>query len=176
MVDFHSLRLSTNWEHVKYWSSVFFCMQNSICHMFCVPFYILLFLFNCFKFPALKRFRFLTQMFVSCIWRPSEETRISNLPPGFFRIFFRFLSSISRFHAEGSCRVNCSSPRSSWLSAKTRNYIQKLILTMTLVHFCLCEVLARQKQVLKKFRPKIPIDFLLDPAKAVRWNGSGEGG
>ena len=94
MVDFHSLRLSTNWEHVKYWSSVFFCMQNSICHMFCVPFYILLFLFNCLKFPALKRFRFLTQMFVSCIWRPSEETRISNLPPGFFRIkFSRFLSS-----------------------------------------------------------------------------------
>ena len=46
---------------------------------------------------------------------------------------------------------------------------------MTLVHFCLCEVLARQKQVLKKFRPKIPIDFLLDPAKAVRWNGSGGG-
>ena len=58
---------------------------------------------------------------------------------------------------------------------KARNYIQKLILTMTLVHFCLCEVLARQKQVLKKFRPKIPIDFLLDPAKAVRWNGSGGG-
>ena len=48
---------------------------------------------------------------------------------------------------------------------------------MTVVHshFCLCEVLARQKQVLKKFRPKIPIDFLLDPAKAVRWNGSGGG-
>ena len=60
---------------------------------------------------------------------------------------------------------------------KTRKDFQKLTLTITVVHshFCLCEVLARQKQVLKKFRPKIPIDFLLDPAKAVRWNGSGGG-
>ena len=58
---------------------------------------------------------------------------------------------------------------------KTRKDFQKLILTLVHSHFCLCEVLARQKQVLKKFRPKIPIDFLLDPAKAVRWNGSGGG-
>ena len=104
---------------------------------------------------------------------------VARFLPNQFLIFSQFLSScrssISRFHAEGSCRVNCSSPRSSWLSAKTRNYFQKLILTLVHSHFCLCEVLARQKQVLKKFRPKIPIDFLLDPAKAVRWNGSGGG-
>ena len=58
---------------------------------------------------------------------------------------------------------------------KNKKLFSKINIDDDSSHFCLCEVLARQKQVLKKFRPKIPIDFLLDPAKAVRWNGSGGG-
>ena len=74
----------------------------------------------------------------------------------------RLLLFLSRFHVEGSWRVYCSSPRSSWLSAK-ENAFQYF--------WWIPEYW--QKHVVKNSRPKIPIDFLRDPTKAVRWNGSG---
>ena len=52
-----------------------------------------------------------------CFWIQISSV----LNPDFFCFWIQISSDFeSRFHAEGSCRVYCSSPRSSWLSAKQK--------------------------------------------------------